>query len=119
MESNQVLAAPLQTNRHSVISLILSLLTLLTFCGGMIPFPFTGFICFPVSFLFGLLAFLYGLIAVRGIKQKNEGGLSMAWSGILIGGFVLLCTLCMVLAIASLFLFSPDSLPPILQNYQI
>ncbi|HMZ08618.1 MAG TPA: DUF4190 domain-containing protein [Anaerolineales bacterium] len=120
MESNEALPPSPQTNRHSVISLVLGLVTLFFFCGGvLIPIPFTSFICIPISAVIGFIALIYGVISLNIIRKSNESGSSMAWSGILMGGFIFLCLLCLVIAIASLFIFSPDSLPPILQNYQI
>lgn len=108
-----------KTNSHSIISLILGILTLLTLCGGMVPIPFTGFICFPSSFLLGFLALTFGIVSLNTIRKRNETGHPMAWTGIILGGFVFLCMLCLFVAIISLFVFAPDSVPPILENYQI
>jgi len=124
MQSNEPIYSspvsdPQPTNKHSIISLILGILTLLTLCGGMVPVPFTGFICFPTSFLLGLLALIYGGISLNTIRKKNETGSIMAWMGIVSGGFIFLCMLCMVIAIVSLFVFAPESVPPFLQGYQI
>ncbi|MBI3153618.1 MAG: DUF4190 domain-containing protein [Chloroflexi bacterium] len=117
MDSNKVTSP---TNRHSVISLILGVLTIVTFCGGVIiPLPFTSFICAPTSLLLGVLALIYGTISLNRIRKHNESGRPMAWIGIFSGGIILLCVLCMVLALISLFMFAPDSLPPFLQNHSI
>ncbi|MBI5963312.1 MAG: DUF4190 domain-containing protein [Chloroflexi bacterium] len=88
---------------------------------SMIPFPFTGLICYPLSFLFGVLALIFGMISLNQIRNRNETGRPMAWAGILIGGFVLMCTICMVIAIAILFIFAPNSihLPPSIQNFHV
>ncbi|MBE0670014.1 MAG: DUF4190 domain-containing protein [Anaerolineales bacterium] len=107
-------------NRHSIISFALGVLTVLTFCGGfIIPIPFTSLLCAPASFVTGILALIYGIVSLSRIRKNNETGRSIAWAGILSGGFVFLCLLCMVLALISLLIFSPDILPPFLQNYQI
>ena len=123
MESNEPIYPSLSptpsTNRHSIISLVLGILTLLTVCGGMVPVPFTGFICFPFSFLFGLLALIFGVISLNTIRRNNEAGKPMAWVGILTGGFIFLCMLCMLVALISLFIFAPERVPPILQGYQL
>ncbi|MBI3170430.1 MAG: DUF4190 domain-containing protein [Chloroflexi bacterium] len=119
MESNTPIPPSPKTNRHSIISLILGILTLLALCGGMVPVPLTGFICFPTSFLLGLLALIYGAISLNTIRRNNERGGVMAWMGIASGGFIFLCMLCMVIAIVSLFIFAPEHVPPILQGYQI
>jgi hypothetical protein len=85
------------TNKHSIISLILGILTVFALCGGMVPVPFTGFICFPTSFFLGLLALIYGGISLNTIRRKNETGS----------------------VIVSLFVFAPESVPPFLEGYQI
>lgn len=36
-------------NNHSILSLVFGILTVVSFCTGMVPLPFTGFICFPTS----------------------------------------------------------------------
>jgi hypothetical protein len=119
MNTNEA-ASPSRTNRHSIISLVLGILTIVTFCGGfIIPIPFTSFVCAPASLLLGVLALIYGTISLNRIQQHNEAGRPMAWVGILSGGFIFLCVMCMVIALISLFMFSPDSLPPFLQNHSI
>ena len=119
METNDPIYPSPITNKHSIISLILGILTVILFCGGMVPLPLTGFICLPPSFLLGFLALIYGMISLNTIRKNNETGKVNAWMGILSGGFIFLCMLCMVIAILSLFIFAPDSVPPFLQGYQI
>ena len=119
MESNEPIAPTPSTNRHSVISLILGIATILLFCGGMMPIPFTGFICFPPSFLLGLLALIFGLVSLNSIRKTNEDGKVLAWVGILSGGFIFLCLLCMLIAIVSLFFFAPETMQPIIEGYQL
>lgn len=108
-------------NNQSVLSLVFGILTLLTFCSGWVLFPLTSIVCFPISFLFGFLALIFGAFSLRQIRRQNESGSPMAWIGIALGGVIFLCVLCMVIAIASLFIFSPDSiqLPPSLPNFSI
>ena len=119
METNETTPLP-PTNKHSIISLVLGILTIVTFCGGVIiPIPFTSFICAPVSFVMGIMALIYGTVSLNRIRKSNEGGRPMAWIGILSGGFIFLCVLCMIVALISLFKFSPDSVPQFLQKYQI
>lgn len=112
-------ANPSPANNQSILSLVFAVLTIVFLCLSMIPFPFTGFICLPLSFLFGILALTFGLIALNQIRRRNETGRPMAWIGIVIGGFILMCVLCMVVAIAALFMFSPSSIhmPPSIQNF--
>jgi hypothetical protein len=108
-------------NNHSILSLVFGILTILSFCTGMIPFPLTSLICFPSSFLFGILALVFGTISLNRIHRQNESGSPMAWIGIILGGVVFLCVICMVVAFASLFIFAPDTvpMPPFIQNFSI
>jgi hypothetical protein len=120
MESNDPIYPSPPTNRHSITSLILGILTVIVFCGGIIiPIPFTSFICVPVSSLMGLFALIYGAISLNTIRRKNETGGFMAWMGILSGGFIFLCMLCVVIAFVSLFFFAPDTVQPIIEGYQL
>jgi hypothetical protein len=121
METNELSPVSPTTNKHSIISLILGLLALLVSCGMFLPIPFTSVICVPASFLLGTFALFYGTISLHRIRKHNESGRSMAWIGILSGGFIFLCTLCMVIAIIALLTYAPASfpMPPFLENYQI
>ena len=108
-------------NKQSILSLVFGILTIVFFCMGLIPFPFTSLVCFPISVLFGILALIFGAISLNQIRRYNHSGRPMAWTGIVIGGFVFVCILCMVILIASIFIFSPNSIhmPPFLDKYQI
>jgi O-antigen/teichoic acid export membrane protein len=118
MNSNEeTIAVPLNT--HSITSLILGILTILSFCTGWLPVPFTGFLCFPISLLCGLFALVFGIISLNGIRRRNESGRPLAWMGIIIGGFVLLCVLCMLVTIALVFAPGSIHVPPFLEQYQI
>jgi len=109
MHPDETLLPPPQTNRHSIISLTLGILTLLALCGGIIPVPLTGFVCFPASSLLGLSALFYGIRSLMNIRKTNEAGRSMAWIGVFIGGVTFLCMLCILgLAVAGPMLV-PDS----------
>jgi len=118
MDSN----APLPNNQQAVVSLTFALLTILSACGGLTPIPFTGFICFPLSFFFATLALLFGLIALAQLRHKTQAGSPMAWAGVIVGGFVFLCVACFALAFASLFFFAPQYIPnppPFLNGYSL
>jgi hypothetical protein len=120
MEINEeVINSPI--NNQSVVSLVFGILTLLSFCTGLSPLPFTGILCFPTSFLLGIFALIFGTISLNRIRRLNESGRPMAWIGIMIGGFVFVCVMCMVIALASLFIFAPNSvpMPPFIQNFQL
>jgi FtsH-binding integral membrane protein len=107
------------TNKHSITSLVFGILTLASLCTASLPLPFTAILCLPIGFIFSLVALIYGGIALSQIRKNKEAGSPMAWVGILSGGLMLLCILCMIVALVSLFVFAPDSVPPFLRNYQI
>lgn len=119
MEVNEPIYPSPKTNTHSIVSLILGILTLLALCGGMVPVPFTGFICLPSSFLLGLFALIFGVLSLNTIRKNNENGKHMAWTGILTGGLVFLCMVCAFIAIIALFLNAPESVQPIIEGYQL
>jgi len=108
-------------NNQSILSFVFGIFTILSFCSGLVPLPLTGFLCFPTSFLFGILSLILGTVSLNQIRRRNESGSPMAWIGIVIGGFVFVCVMCMVIAIASLFIFAPNSIPmpPFIQNFQL
>jgi hypothetical protein len=118
MESNEepILSA---INKQAIVSVVFAVLTILSFCTGWLPIPFTGFICFPISFLSAVLALIFGIISLIQIRRLNESGHHYAWSGIVIGGFVFVCILCMLAALISFFIFAPGSIPtpPFIQKY--
>ncbi len=111
----------LPINHQAILSLVFGILTILSCCTGMVPFSFMGFICFPLSVLFGFLALVFGVISLNGIRRRNESGSPMAWIGIVLGGLIFLCVMCMIAAIASFFIFTPDAvpMPPFIQNFSI
>jgi len=117
--NEEVISPPV--NNQSILSLVFGILTILSFCTGLIPIPFTGFICFPASFLLGFLALIFGTISLDQIRRQNESGRPMAWIGIMAGGFIFMCMMCMVIAIAALFIFTPNSIPmpPFIQQFQL
>lgn len=108
-------------NNQSVLSLVFGILTLLTFCSGWVLFPLTSIFCFPISCLFGFLALVSGAVSLRQISSRYESGSPMAWIGMVLGGIVFLCLMCMVVAIASLFIFAPDAMPtpPFIENFSV
>jgi len=108
-------------NNQSILSLVFGILTILSFCTGLVPFPLTGFICFPTSFVFGILALVFGAISLNRIRRNNESGSPMAWIGIMIGGFVFLCMICMIVVTVSFLIFAPNSIPmpPFIKNFSI
>ncbi len=109
METNEIpTTSPI--NRHSIISLVLGILTVLTFCGGfIIPIPFTSLVCAPASLVTGILALIYGIISLNKIRKHNETGRPMAWIGIVSAGFIFLCTLCLLVLLIAGAKIAPDS----------
>jgi zinc transporter ZupT len=110
-----------QNNQQATLSLIFGLATILSFCVGAMPIPFTGYICFPLSFISGMLALIFGIVALNQIRRRNESGKPMAWVGIVIGGIVFMCLVCMAISLAALFIFAPNYVPtpPFLDGYQL
>jgi hypothetical protein len=90
-------------NRTAVISLTAAILTVISFCGGALPIPFTGYICFPSSAALGLIALGTGLISLMQIRSRGENGRALAWIGSLVGGFTAVVLLCLLLAGILLF----------------
>ncbi len=86
------------TNRTAIISLIAAILTVLSFCGGVAPIPFTGYVCFPSSAVLGLIALGTGLISLRQIRSNGENGRALAWIGSIVGGLAGIVLLCAVIA---------------------
>ncbi len=108
------------TNQQSTVSLSFGILTLLTVCMGMVPIPFTGFVCFPAGILSALIALISGVMSLSQIRRHGERGRGLAWTGIIIGGLTLIASLCVLLVIAGLFFWHLKLLPIQLPgNYQI
>jgi hypothetical protein len=109
-----------QNNQQALLSLIFGLATILSFCTGMVPLPFTGLICFPLGFIFSVLALIFGIVGLNQVRARSQSGGPMAWAGIVIGGMVFLCVLCVFISLASLFIFAPEYVPtPIIPGYQL
>src|SRR5689334_14963782 len=77
-------------NRRALISFGVSILAILSLCAGFAPIPFTAIICYPVSILLGVVAFVLGISSMRQIRIKQEDGKTFAWISIWVGGFVIL-----------------------------
>ncbi len=88
------------TNRNAILSLVISILTLISFCMGAAPIPLTSLVCYPSGILLGLAALLTGFMALRQIRQTGQPGRWMAWTGIAMSGLTLLAILCAVTLVA-------------------
>jgi hypothetical protein len=84
------------TNRLAIISLTAGILTVISFCGGVVPIPGTGWFCFPAAVLLGLAALLTGLPALYQARRRGERGGGMALAGALLGGLSILATFCAI-----------------------
>src|SRR5512140_430371 len=97
-------SAPLApVNRNAIISVVAALLTLLSFCTAVAPIPLTGYVCFPMAAVLGLVAFITGLASLAQIRRSKEDGRFYALAGVSIGTLAVLATLCAT-ALGVLFL---------------
>lgn len=87
----------LPTNRLAIISFFASLLTLFSFCIGWMPFLVgSSLICYPAAFFFGAIALFSGMAGLRQIRTRGENGRWLALTGALLGGLLILVTLCAI-----------------------
>lgn len=91
------------TNRNAVISLIAAILTILSFCGAVVPIPLTGFVCYPAAAVLGLAALATGINSLRQIRSSGENGRPFAVIGTIIGTLTAIAVMC-VFALAIAFL---------------
>ncbi len=91
------------TNRNAVLSSIAGALTVVSFCLGVAPIPFTDFICYSISLLFAATALALGFISLLQIRQSGGSGRALAWIGISVGGLTMLAVLCIIAVIVSFF----------------
>ena len=94
---------PPSTNRNAVISSIAGALTIVSFCLGVAPIPFTDIICYSISLIFAMLAFALGFTALLQIRHSRQSGRALAWIGISVGGLTMLAVLCIIAVIVSFF----------------
>ncbi len=84
------------TNTSAIISLSSAILTVISFCIGVAPIPFTGFVCYPASVALGVVALATGLVSLRQIRVNGEKGRKFALFGAWIGGLTMLAGLCII-----------------------
>jgi len=85
-------------NRKALISFLAAVLALLALCIGLLPIPFTVIICYPPGIILGIISLVYGVIALREIRESGKRGRRLALAAIWSGGFMLLAAVCMVTA---------------------
>src|SRR5271157_2353320 len=94
---------PSSTNRSAIISSIAGALTIVSFCLGVAPIPFTDVICYSISLLFAVVALALGFTALLQIRQSGESGRPLAWVGISVGGMTTVAVLCIITIIILFF----------------
>jgi len=96
------------TNRNALISFVTALCTLLTFCMGFVPIPFTALICYPVSLTCGIIALVTGIKALRQIRESPQPGRTLALIGIWSGALTIAAVICISTAFALLLPYVVD-----------
>ncbi|MCZ2128177.1 MAG: DUF4190 domain-containing protein [Anaerolineales bacterium] len=99
------------TNKQATVSLICGILAFVSLCGGIVPIPLTGFVCFPLSVLCGVLSIVYGIVALIQIRQTRESGKALAWTSLVLVGFIFLCLLSMAAVVVLLGYFAAFHVP--------
>ena len=84
----------LPTNRFAVASLMTAILTLVSFCLGVIPIPLSAWVCYPAAAFSGVFSLIFGFIALRQLRSNAGKGRLLAWLGLSIGVLTLLAVLC-------------------------
>ena len=97
-------------NRQAVFSAIFATLTLITFCIGVAPIPFTSLTCYPPAVLLGLASLWTGVAALREMRQTGERGRRLAWISLWSVGLMLLTILCLTTLMILLFPYAVDIL---------
>ncbi len=82
------------TNRAAAGSLVYAILTLVCFCVGFSPLPFTSLVCYPASLVLASLAVVSGFTALQQIRRNGGAGRGLAWMGIWLGGLTIVAVLC-------------------------
>lgn len=85
-------------NTNAMLSLSSAILTMISFCVGIAPIPFTGLVCYPASAVLGIAALITGLVSLRQIRTSGEKGRTFALFGAWVGGLTMPAGLCMTAA---------------------
>ncbi len=85
---------PPATNRLALLSLLLAMATLGSFCVGLAPIPMTAWVCYPLAVALGSAALWCGLVGLRQVRASGERGRIMALAGIVMGAFSILAVIC-------------------------
>lgn len=88
----------LEINRKALISFLAAALALLALCVGFLPVPFTVIICYPPGIVLGIVSLVFGILGLREIHAGGKRGRRLALVAIWLGGFMLLASICMIMA---------------------
>jgi len=97
-------------NRRAVLSVILALLTVISFCVGVAPIPLTSLICYPPAVLLGLASLWTGAAALREMRQTGERGRRLAVISLGSVGLIILTILFFTTLMILLFPYAVDTL---------
>jgi hypothetical protein len=103
-------------NSNSIIGFIAAILTMVSFCIGLAPIPFTALICDPLSLIAGTFALVTGMKALRQIRQTGESGRTFALISAWTGGTIILATLCVLTLGILLFPYFIDFIKTLWHN---
>ena len=83
-------------NRKALIALVLSILTVIAFCAGLLPIPLTVLLCYPPGILMGITALVLGIQSLREIRGNGERGRTLAMISVWVGGLMILASVCVI-----------------------
>ena len=106
------------TNKLAMLSFISAFFTLSSFCVGVVPIPFTAWVCYPAAVLFGVVALFSGALALRQIQVSGEKGRAMAQLGIWTGVLTILAVLCFTAVTILLFYYGADYIWSLLPQFK-
>ena len=97
-------------NRQAIFSVVLAVLTLISFCVGVAPIPLSSLVCYPSAVLLGLASLWMGAAALREMRQTGERGRRLALVSLWSVGFINLAILCFTTIMILLFPYLVDTL---------
>ena len=96
------------TNRRALLSLLLGMLSLLSFCIGAAPLPMSALFCYPSTVLLGIGALWTGITSLRQMRESAENGETLAKIGIWVGSLTILFVICATTVVIALTPFVID-----------
>ncbi len=105
------------TNTIAIISFIAAILTVLSFCFGLVPIPLSTFICDPLTLVSGIIALITSMKALRQIRKTGESGRVLALISAWTGAGVVLTTLSLLSASVLLFPYFADFIKTLWHNF--